>query len=483
MTYDVIIIGSGFGGLVAATLLSQLGERVLVLEQDRQPGGCLQGYQRGDYSFDTGFHYVGDLDEGGGLRRVFDALQLSGLPWQRLNSDGYDHIHMSGREFCLHNGYNEFAEALAEDFPRDKDALKRYSQLLKETEQNQFDCINPSADNNDCALELMGIGAYNYLSENFSDPLLIDVLSAASAQLELWQDSLPLFTMAHVVSGYVRSSWRLKGGGAKLVEQMVNRLRDLGGELQTNSKVVRLHAENGRLTEAELSDGTRYSAKRFISDIHPALTLGLVDQTLLPPYYRRRINRLTNTWGALTVSLVLKPHQLSYFNYNHYVYPTGNVWKHPGVMLSAPVPKEGDELRQLDLITLVNGEDWQQWSQTTVGQRGEEYIKMKEQCASHCIEVAETVVPGLRDMIEQCYISTPLTWRDYTSTPFGSAYGIRKNYRQPLLTMLSTRTTIPNLLLTGQSLNVHGLQGLAVTALETCADIVGKETVWNWLNN
>ena len=76
-----------------------------------------------------------------------------------------------------------------------------------------------------------------------------------------------------------------------------------------------------------------------------------------------------------------------------------------------------------------------------------------------------------KDVLSAKYTSTPLTWRDYTLTPGGSAFGIRKDCRQPLLTMLSPRTPIPNLLLTGQNLMLHGLEGVTMTALQTCSDL------------
>jgi all-trans-retinol 13,14-reductase len=85
--------------------------------------------------------------------------------------------------------------------------------------------------------------------------------------------------------------------------------------------------------------------------------------------------------------------------------------------------------------------------------------------------LAETVVPGLRDMVSEQYVSTPHTWQRFTHTPGGSAYGIRKDCRQPLFTMLSPRTPLSNLLLTGQNVMLHGLEGVAMTARQTC-DIV-----------
>ena len=63
MRYDVVIIGSGLGGLVCGSLLAREGKKVLILERQAQPGGCMQSYQRGRLSFDTGLHYIGGLAE------------------------------------------------------------------------------------------------------------------------------------------------------------------------------------------------------------------------------------------------------------------------------------------------------------------------------------------------------------------------------------------------------------------------------------
>ena len=100
------------------------------------------------------------------------------------------------------------------------------------------------------------------------------------------------------------------------------------------------------------------------------------------------------------------------------------------------------------------------------------YEHLKRRMADECIELAERFIPNLSDKYDRRYISTPLTWYDYTATPDGSAYGMRKDYHQPMMTMLSPRTPIPNLLLTGQSLVLHGLQGVVKTAFETCSEIL-----------
>ena len=81
--------------------------------------------------------------------------------------------------------------------------------------------------------------------------------------------------------------------------------------------------------------------------------------------------------------------------------------------------------------------------------------------------------PGLRDAIREVYTSTPATYRRYTLTPQGSAFGIRKDCSNVAATVLSPRTPVRNLYLTGQSLNLHGLLGVSMTSILTCREILG----------
>ena len=54
-------------------------------------------------------------------------------------------------------------------------------------------------------------------------------------------------------------------------------------------------------------------------------------------------------------------------------------------------------------------------------------------------------------------------------------YGIVKDYRNPLKTFISPRTKLPNLYLTGQNLNLHGILGAAMSGLVTCTAFMGNE--------
>ena len=461
---SVVIIGSGFGGLVCAHLLAKAGERVTVLERQVQPGGCLQSYRRGGHSFDTGFHYVGGLAEGQRMHAIFSRLGLMQLPWQRLDAEGFDRVTIAGDTFSFAEGYECFAQQLAERFPHQKTALGKYVDMLRETDETALG--DPGV------FERYGQNAYEWLQNTISDPLLLNVLSGASLKMELRRESLPLFAFAHGNSSFIQSSWRLKGDGNMIVDTLVEGIRRNGGTLVCQAEVEELIEREGRIVAARCKNGDCHEADTFISDAHPQQTFALVKESqVLRRIYRRRMGMLENTFGMFTASLVLKPGSMEYFNHNKFVYHEPNVWDGTGLMVSARVPEEGSDLRQIDLLTPMRWSSVEQWKDSRVGRRGEDYRQMKQQMAQQCIEEAETVIPGLREMVSEIHTSTPLTYRDYTLTPEGAAYGARKDCRNMVVTMLSPRTPLSNLLLTGQSIMLPGLEGVAMTAMMTVREL------------
>ena len=477
MRYDVVIIGSGFGGLVCAHLLAKAGKRVLVLERQLQPGGCIQSYQRKGQAFDTGLHYVGGLGEGQKLNRIFSHLGLMRLPWYRLDPEGFDLVTIGEETFAFAEGYDQFVDKLATHFPKEREALQQYVQTLQQTEAVAF-------GSND-AYQLFGTSAYDYLTRTFNDPLLINVLSGSALKMELRQASLPLFTFAHGNSSFIQSSWRLQGDGNLIVKSLIDDIRSFGGEVICQAEVDELIEKDGRIIAAHSTNGETYEGDVFISDIYPSLTFSLVkDSAVLRNLFRRRMSNMENTFGIFTASLMLKPDTLPYFNHNKFVYRQPNVWtfyEEPGsvggLMISCRVPEEGTYATQIDLLTPMPWRVCEPWAETQIGRRGADYLALKARYADECITLAETVIPGLREMISQTYTSTPLTYRDYTLTPNGSAYGVRRDCRNLVITMLSPRTPIPNLMLTGQNLMLHGLEGVSMTALLTCQEILGTEYI------
>jgi len=115
--------------------------------------------------------------------------------------------------------------------------------------------------------------------------------------------------------------------------------------------------------------------------------------------------------------------------------------------------------------------------------RGEEYAEFKRLKSEKLMDAVEKQFPGFKENIKSYSSASPLSARDYMGTDDGSLYGFAKDYREPMKTMVSSRTKIPNLLLTGQNINMHGVLGVTISAVVTSSQILGMEYLVNKINN
>lgn len=462
---DIIVIGSGLGGLEVALTMAKEGRRVLVLERQRQPGGCMQSYRRGKLRLDTGLHYVGGLEAGGQLRDAFVSHGLMELPWQRMDMDCFEEIHMDGRIFRWPQGTKEFVNAMKEYFPHEEKGLDLYNELLESTDEIWMQRTN----------------AWEYLTSIISDPLLVQVLSApATCKMELRKETLPLFTFIHGTVPFIQSSWRLHGDGSMIVDKLQEQIRAYGGEILTGKDVTLLQEIDGRIAKAVCADGTEYEADCFVCNVHPAVMCSLIGESaLMKPVFRRRMGRQPNTAGMFTLHLQLRCGALPYFNHNKLVFTENNCWdmavdrtlKVKGIMISARCPEKGGHAVNIDILTPMLWETVSGFDGTKLFHRPKAYRELKAEVSRQCIEIAETAIPGLGGMVLNTWSSTPLTYKDYNLTPGGSAFGFRKDYADSMMTIVSPKTQIPNLFMTGQSLMLHGLHGVTMTAAYTCQEI------------
>lgn len=488
MKYDVIVIGGGLSGLENAYILSKAGMKVLVLERSTTVGGCIQTYRRGSLTHDTGFHYVGGLEEGQSLYQTFRYMGLLDLPWKKLDKD-FDRIRIKDKDFSFCHGEGEFLYRLCNEYPNDKEALKEIFRLMKITESTQFSFFDPHFDMSEFPFYLTDTGAWEYLKEKLHSDELIDLLGATSMKMELRKESLPLFSFLHGNSSFLESSWRLQGDASLLTGHLEKGITDMGGEIICRTEVKKLVEHDGRITHVECSDGQIYEASQFISSCHPVITCGMLEKSkAVRKTYISRIVNLENTYGFFTASVCVKSGSMKYSNFNQYIYTDGKVWdfheendKVDRIFISSRVPEHGEYVRQIDILTPVGSKKMEKWENTKVGKRGADYERLKNELAMECISIAEKIIgPICADSI---YTSTPLTYRDYTGTPDGSAYGLRKDYRNLPMTVLSARTPLQNLYLTGQSLMLHGIHGVTVTSMVTCAELLGKDWIWNNILN
>ena len=131
--YDIIIIGSGLGGLECGAILSKEGYNVCVLEKNELFGGCFQTYRRKGHLLDTGIHYIGSLDEGQVMNQFFRYVGIMDhLKVRKLDENAFDKIFYKNRVYDYAMGYERFINTLCQSFPHEKENLRQYTTSLKE---------------------------------------------------------------------------------------------------------------------------------------------------------------------------------------------------------------------------------------------------------------------------------------------------------------------------------------------------------------
>ena len=131
--FDIIVIGSGLGGLECGAMLAREGMGVCVAEQAALPGGCLQSFSRRGHAIDTGMHYIGSMQAGGIMRRYFEYFGILGSLRLRPLDEAFDVVSLPGAgDYAYMHGYEAFEKHLGEWFPHEKAGLGRYCAKLRE---------------------------------------------------------------------------------------------------------------------------------------------------------------------------------------------------------------------------------------------------------------------------------------------------------------------------------------------------------------
>ena len=130
--WDAIVIGAGIGGLGVATLLAELGRRVLVLEQHTVPGGFTQSFRRAGWAWDVGLHVVGAMGPRGVFGRVVQRLTGGRLQWKKIDG-AYDVAELpGGREVEIPGSLSGLRASLTKAFPHEHAAIARYFTLMRD---------------------------------------------------------------------------------------------------------------------------------------------------------------------------------------------------------------------------------------------------------------------------------------------------------------------------------------------------------------
>jgi prolycopene isomerase len=482
-TAEVIVIGSGIGGLVTATQLAAKGIQVLVLERYLIPGGSAGYFERAGYRFDVGASMIFGFGEQGTTNLLTRALAAVGQHLETVPDPVQIHYHLpEGLELKVHQDYARFLQELMDRFPHEQQGIRRFHGECWQV----FNCLN--------TLELLSLEEPRYLTRAFlqhplaclgllrylprnvghyarrwiRDPALLRFIDM---ECYCWSvvpcDRTPMINAGMVFSDRHYGGVRYpKGGVGQIAQKLVAGLEAAGGKIQYRARVTQILQEQGRAVGVELASGKRYRAQRIVSNATRWDTFGNLCATV-PRAEQRWQQRYQKSPSFLSLHLgidaaVLPPgmecHHILLEDWESMEAAEATLFVSIPTLLDPDLAPQGRHI--LHAFTPSWMESWQHLSPRA-------YQEKKAIAALGLIRRLERIVPGLAAAIDHQEIGTPRTHRRFLGRQDGT-YGPIPTHPLPgLLTMPLNRTGIPGLYCVGdstfpgQGLNAVAFSGFA----------------------
>ena len=404
---------------------------------------------------------------------------------RKLDENAFDKIFYKNRVYDYAMGYERFTDTLCQSFPHEKENLRQYTALLKEVGNLiSVDNLKKGIISTE-GMKFFNTSAAGMIDKITTNPDLQSVLAGSALLYGGLREHSNFYEHAMINNSYIQGAYRFIDGSMQVASEMINVIRTHGGTVLNNSEVTRIIVENNQVAGVEINHAERIESKYIISNVHPKQTLTLLDKTrCIKNAYISRINSLENTYGIFTLYLIMKEKSYPYLNQNLYLHGDNDVWYDKKVnmgyttncMISTQASSRNSDCADvISILTPMYIDELSAWQDTLPEQRGEDYKAFKIEKARQLLEFIKSHGIDFTDHIETMYTTTPLSYRDFTGTCDGSAYGIIKDYKCPQIGFVSTRTKLGNLFLTGQNLNVHGALGVTLTSIITCGELLGHE--------
>lgn len=495
--FDIVIVGAGLGGLLCAAILAKEGKRVAIIEQNKQLGGCLQTFSIEKKIFDSCVHYIGAASEGQTQYKIFDYVGvMQQLKLQQLDNNCFDEIIFDNdyQHYSQAQGLTNFQQQLLTYFPNQKTALAYYAQTLKEVSDGfpLYTLKNGDAQQK----EKLSQWKMNDVLGQIPDQKLRAVLTGNSL-LYAGTDTTPYYVHALVSKSYVDSAYKFKQGSSQITKLLLQQLRQWGATVYKNEKVEKLLTNNGEATTAVTVSGQEVFGKLFISNVHPSMMFSWLDKDSFKPIYKKRILGLQNSIAAFMINIVLKPKTIPYQNSNVYwnrscqTLTANNYsqaqWPNNYALYFGADTVHVGYSDTLAILTYMSEAECLQWQHThnrtaIPSNRDDAYQAFKQQKAEQLLSKVAERYPLIRASIKAYSIATPLTYRDYMGSPDGSMYGIMPNVTGLAQSRVPIRTQIPNLLMVGQNIGLHGVLGVSINAVAVCGEILGLDYLLQKIN-
>ncbi len=430
MKYDIIIIGSGLGGLTAGAKLAKEGKKVLLVEQHDRPGGCATTFKRKDFTFEVGLHEMDGLDRRDMKSKIFRDLGVFDKV-QFLKVPEFYHFTNGRCEITIPHDPEKAIEILTDNFPEEEKGINAYfDQILnarkkaKESEGKAEISLGEFLDsiisNEDLKLILLGNLGYFH-----DDPFSISLNYYSVAQGSYFQGG----------GNFV------KGGSQKLSDYLSDYITQNGGKVILKHLVTEIITENNKAVGIKYKGiGNKASETETIygEEIIANAAIPNVANTLLPREHgerlQQKIDKLELGASLLTVYIGFKKRakDLGSRYYSTFVFDDS-------IKTQADIKdnNKGDfkdrsftfiDYSQIDaaltteeksvgvICSIDYYSDWDKLNE-------EEYKAKKKKVGDVFIGKLEKLIPGIKDQIEYYEVGTSKTIARYTLNPGGAVYG------------------------------------------------------------
>lgn len=504
--YDVIVIGSGIGGLCNAALLSKLGKKVCVLEQHYTAGGYTHAYERNGYEWDVGVHYIGEMQKSWStLRRIFDVITDGELKWAPMD-DSYDDVLIGNKIFHYLAGKDAFKAEIKAQFPEEGNAIDAYVELLYKVSS-----MVPKFFAGQSMPRMAGVfynkirhkllpdyffkTTYEVLSELTNNQELIGVLTAQWGDYGLPPKQSSFMMHAMVAKHYMNGGSYPVGGAAKIAETIIPVIQKSGGEVFTYAGVKEILIKKDKAYGVRLEKGDEIYADKIVScaGLFPTI------ERLLPVSVKKKykldeqLKKVEVSSSHLCVYAGFKgdSKELDIPKTNFWIYPDFDHDKNvnafnenlseemPLVYISFPSAKDPswDERypnkSTVEIVAPCKPEWFSKWQSSVWNKRGADYESLKDDLLTRLIETLYKKMPQLEGQLDFAELSTPLSTQWFQWNKEGEIYGLTHTVERFRQDWLHPQTPIKNLYLTGSDIVTAGVGGALMGGVMTANVMMG----------
>lgn len=483
--FDVIIIGSGIGGLVTATQLAAKGAKVLVLERYLIPGGSAGYFERDGYRFDVGASMIFGFGTQGTTNLLTRALEAVNVSLETIPDPVQIHYHLpNDLGIKVYRHYEKFLQELIDYFPHERHGIRQFYDEC----WNVFNCLN--------SMELLSLEEPRYLAKAFvqhpfaclgllrylpkntgdiarkyiTDP---ELLKFIDMECYCWSvvpaEKTPMINAGMVFSDRHYGGINYpKGGVGQIALKLVEGLENFGGKIEYQARVKKIIIENGQAVGVELANGKIYRAKRIVSNATRWDTFEkLLPAQKMPASEKKWQQSYQKSPSFLSLHLGVEADLLPLGTDCHHIIledwekmesPLGTIFVSIPTLLDPDLAPEGYHIMHVFTPSWI--EEWQNLSP-------QDYEQKKEDTAGTIIERLEKIFPGIDAALDYMEVGTPRSHRRFLGRDDGS-YGPMPRRKLPgLLKMPFNRTSIENLYCVGdstfpgQGLNAVAFSGFA----------------------